>query len=128
MDKSYRQYIQGTEAILPYGILRIDSRAFEGCKGLTSIKIHIEQPSEAEKVFMDMNPEYFGEIALYTGTPATNETPASEDYMQLCTANFILLVERAALDKDTLSSESEVRQLVNIVDRSAPKHTDDKVK
>ena len=66
MVESYKQYIQGTEAILPYGILRIDSRAFEGCKGLTSIKIHIEQPSEAEKVFMDMNPEYFGEIALYT--------------------------------------------------------------
>ena len=58
------------------------------------------------------------EIALYTGTPATNETPASDDYMQLCTANFILMVERAALDKDTLSSESEVRQLVNVIDRS----------
>ena len=58
------------------------------------------------------------ELALYTGTPATNETPASDDYMQLCTANFILMVERAALDKDTVSSESEVRQLVNIIDRS----------
>ena len=58
------------------------------------------------------------EIALYTGTPATNETPASDDYTQLCTANFILMVERAALDKDTLSSESEVRQLVNVIDRS----------
>ena len=58
------------------------------------------------------------EIALYTGTPATNENPASDDYTQLCTANFILMVERAALDKDTLSSESEVRQLVNVIDRS----------
>ncbi|MDO4991237.1 MAG: BppU family phage baseplate upper protein, partial [Eubacteriales bacterium] len=58
------------------------------------------------------------ELALYTGTPATNETPASDDYMQLCTANFILMVERAALDKDTLSSASEIRQLVSVIDRS----------
>ncbi len=58
------------------------------------------------------------ELALYTGTPATNETPASDDYIQLCTANFILMVERAALDKDTLSSASEIRQLVNVIDRS----------
>ena len=59
------------------------------------------------------------EIVLYKGTPPTNETPASSDYKQLATANFILAVERAALDKDTLPSTSEIRQLVNVIDRSS---------
>ena len=58
------------------------------------------------------------EITLYKGTPATNMTPASSDYQQIATANFYLSVERAALDKDTLPSNSEIRQLVNIIDRS----------
>ena len=58
------------------------------------------------------------EIVLYTGTAATTETPASSDYTQLATANFILDVERAALDKDTLTSASEIRQLIDVVDRT----------
>ena len=58
------------------------------------------------------------EIVLYTGTPATTEEPASPDYTQIATAKFILAVERAALDKDTLRSDSEIRQLVNVIDRS----------
>ena len=37
---------------------------------------------------------------------------------QLGTANFILCVERAALDKDTVVSASEIRQLVNVIDRT----------
>ena len=58
------------------------------------------------------------EIVLYTGTPATEAVEASVDFTQLCTANFILHVERAALDKDTLKSSSEIRQLVNVIDRT----------
>lgn len=58
------------------------------------------------------------EIMVYKGTPATDVEPASDDYMQICTANFILFVEKAALDKDTLKSDSEIRQLVNVVDRT----------
>lgn len=58
------------------------------------------------------------EIVLYTGTPASEAAEASADFMQLCTANFILFVERAALDKDTLRSGSEIRQLVNVIDRT----------
>ena len=58
------------------------------------------------------------EVVLYTGTPATEDTPASNDYTQLCTANFILFVERAALDKDTVRSGSEIRQLINVIDRT----------
>jgi len=58
------------------------------------------------------------EIVLYKGTPATTESPASQDYQQLATANFILRVERAALDKDTLISGSEIRQLVDVIDNS----------
>lgn len=37
----------------------------------------------------------------------------------LSTANFILNVEKAPLDKDTLSSESKIRELVEVLDNSA---------
>ena len=47
------------------------------------------------------------EVVLFVGTPPTSDSPASSDYQQLATANFILAVERAALDKDTLVSGSE---------------------
>ena len=60
----------------------------------------------------------FCEIYLYKGTAATTEQAASSDYQQLATANFILRVERAALDKDTLVSGSTIRQLVNVIDRT----------
>lgn len=38
---------------------------------------------------------------------------------ELATANFVLYIERAALDKDTLISGSEIRELVEIMDNSA---------
>ena len=53
------------------------------------------------------------ELVLFKGTPS------SSSYQQLASANFILAVERAALDKDTLTSSSEIRQLVNVMDNSA---------
>ena len=37
---------------------------------------------------------------------------------ELATANFILVVERAALDKDTLISGSEIREIIEITDRT----------
>ncbi len=58
------------------------------------------------------------EIVLYTGTPAREGTAASADFTQLCTANFILFVERAALDKDTVKSGSEIKQLITVIDRT----------
>ena len=58
------------------------------------------------------------ELVIYTGTPRTEGAEASQDFMQLCTANFILRVKRAALDKDTLGSNSEIRQLVTVIDRT----------
>lgn len=58
------------------------------------------------------------EIILYKGTPATTDTPASSGYQQLGTANFYLNVERAALDKDTIRSNSSIRQLIDVVDRT----------
>ena len=56
------------------------------------------------------------ELYLYVGTPPTTTTPASNDYEQLGTANFILQVERVPLDKDTLPSDSEIRQIIEIGD------------
>ena len=58
------------------------------------------------------------EIVLYTGMPAREDVEASSDFTQLCTANFILFVERAALDKDTVRSGSEIKQLINVIDRT----------
>ncbi len=58
------------------------------------------------------------ELVIYTGTPATEEEEASADFQQLCTATFFLMVKRAALDKDTLKSGSEIRQLVEVTDRT----------
>lgn len=58
------------------------------------------------------------EIILYKGAPPTTQNPSGTNYQQLGTANFILNVERAALDKDTLTSESSIRQLVNVIDNS----------
>lgn len=40
------------------------------------------------------------------------------DGKKLSSQNFVLLVERAAMDKDTLVSGSEIRELVDIVDRT----------
>ena len=53
------------------------------------------------------------ELILYKGTKG------EADYYQLATANFIMVVERAALDKDTLRSNSEIRQLVEVMDNAA---------
>ena len=58
------------------------------------------------------------EIVLYTGMPAREDAEASSDFTQLCTANFILFVERAALDKDTVKSGSEIKQLITVIDRT----------
>ena len=40
------------------------------------------------------------------------------DDKELCTANFILDVERAALDKDTIRSDSKIRELIDVIDRT----------
>ena len=58
------------------------------------------------------------ELVIYVGTPATEAEPASASFQQLCTATFFLKVKRAALDKDTLGSNSEIRQLVTVIDRT----------
>ena len=52
------------------------------------------------------------ELVLFRGTAG------AANYYQLSTANFIMDVERAALDKDTLRSKSEIRQLVDIISQA----------
>ena len=51
---------------------------------------------------------------------------------ELNTANFILRIERAAMDKDSITSESVVRELVNVIDRTdeiiAAAHQSDEAK
>lgn len=47
------------------------------------------------------------------------EIVLSSGEKELATANFVLYVERAALDKDTLVSGSEIRELVEVMDNSA---------
>ena len=49
---------------------------------------------------------------------AVFELSLSKDGKELNTANFVLVIERAALDKDTVASDSVVRELVDIMDNS----------
>ena len=58
------------------------------------------------------------ELVIYTGTPASEAEEASADFQQLCTATFFLMVKRVALDKDTLKSGSEIKQLITVIDRT----------
>ena len=46
------------------------------------------------------------------------ELTLTKNNKELNTANFILDVERAALDKDTLASDSVIKELVNVIDRT----------
>lgn len=57
------------------------------------------------------------EITLYKGTPPSAQNPSGTNYKRLGTANFILSVERAALDKDTITLASPIRQFVTAVDQ-----------
>lgn len=40
------------------------------------------------------------------------------DGKELSSANFIIHVERAALDKDTIVSDSKIRELINVIDKT----------
>lgn len=46
------------------------------------------------------------------------ELTLTKNGKELNTANFILDVERAALDKDTLASDSVIKELVDVIDRT----------
>lgn len=48
----------------------------------------------------------------------TFEVVLTKNEKEISSANFILRVERAALDKDTLVSGSKIRELVNVIDRT----------
>ena len=48
----------------------------------------------------------------------TFELTLTKNNKELNTANFILDVERAALDKDTLASDSVIKELVDVIDRT----------
>lgn len=41
-----------------------------------------------------------------------------DDDKEIRTSNFIIHVERAALDKDTIVSDSKIRELVNVIDKT----------
>lgn len=41
-----------------------------------------------------------------------------DDDKEIRTSNFIINVERAALDKDTIVSDSKIRELVNVIDKT----------
>ena len=42
----------------------------------------------------------------------------SKNGQELATANFVIFVERAALDKDTIVSQSKIRELINVIDKT----------
>lgn len=55
-----------------------------------------------------------------TAVPGENifEIVIYDDDKEIRTSNFIIDVERAALDKDTIVSQSKIRELVNVIDRT----------
>lgn len=55
-----------------------------------------------------------------TAVPGDNifEIVLTKDDKELSSANFIIHVERAALDKDTIVSQSKIRELVNVIDKT----------
>lgn len=60
-----------------------------------------------------------GDVQMTT-SPGDNifEIVLTKDDKELSSANFIIHVERAALDKDTIVSQSKIRELVNVIDRT----------
>jgi len=55
-----------------------------------------------------------------TAVPGDNifEIVLTKDDKELSSSNFIIHVERAALDKDTIVSQSKIRELVNVIDKT----------
>lgn len=55
-----------------------------------------------------------------TAVPGENvfEIVIYDDDKEIRTSNFIIDVERAALDKDTIVSQSKIRELVNVIDKT----------
>ena len=49
---------------------------------------------------------------------ALYELVFSRNEKELITTSFVLYVQRAALDKDTLKSDSKIQELVNVIDRT----------
>lgn len=60
-----------------------------------------------------------GDVQMTT-SPGDNvfEIVLTKDNKELSSANFIVRVERAALDKDTIVSQSKIRELVNVIDKT----------
>lgn len=48
----------------------------------------------------------------------TFELVLTKGTKELCTSNFILAVERAALDADTITSESKIKELVDVLQQA----------
>ena len=55
-----------------------------------------------------------------TAVPGENifEIVIYDDDKEIRTSNFIIDVERAALDKDTIVSQSKIRELINVIDKT----------
>lgn len=55
-----------------------------------------------------------------TAVPGENvfEIVIYDDDKEIRTSNFIIDVERAALDKDTIVSDSKIRELINVIDKT----------
>ena len=55
-----------------------------------------------------------------TAVPGDNifEIVLTKDDKELSSSNFIIHVERAALDKDTIVSQSKIRELINVIDKT----------
>ena len=98
-----------------FGVLDLGTGVTVAIRGTkpdgNGISINVSLNGNAVTVQVDKQMVAAAGKALY-------ELVFSRNGKEFITASFILYVQRAALDKDTLKSESKIKELVNIIDRT----------
>ncbi len=97
------------------GVLNIEQNSTVAIRGTKpdGNGISVECTLDGSAVTVDLTQQMTA-VAGY----AIFELTLYQNNHEMNTANFILDVERAAFDKDTLASDSVIRELVNVIDRT----------
>lgn len=98
-----------------FGVLELGAGVTVAIRGTkpdgNGISINVSLNGNAVTVQVDKQMVAAAGKALY-------ELVFSRNGKEFITASFVLYVQRAALDKDTLKSESKIKELVDVIDRT----------
>ena len=98
-----------------FGVLELGAGVTVAIRGTkpdgNGISINVSLNGNAVTVQVDKQMVAAAGKALY-------ELVFSRNGKEFITASFVLYVQRAALDKDTLKSDSKIKELVNVIDRT----------